>query len=132
MFTDADVIHTHTRAQLIEDGDLIDVSTVAREAGFTIPVAMSRAVWADCVEWTAETAKRKETLQDEAGRLWDVLWMARLAARASGGEARRLFALLRVPVQGRGNRPRRVLLAMHIGPGDAGEPVITIMQPNED
>ena len=31
----------------------------------------------------------------------------------------------------RGIRARSVTLAMHIGPGDAGEPVITIMQPDE-
>jgi hypothetical protein len=35
LFQASDVIHTHTRAQLIEDGDLIDVSETAREAGFT-------------------------------------------------------------------------------------------------
>lgn len=132
LFQASDVIHTHTRAQLVEDGDLIDVSETAREAGFTLPVAITRAAWADCVEWTAETDKRKATCQDEAGRLWDVVYMARLAARVRGDEPRRLFELYRVPVQGRGIRPRRVALAMHIGPGDAGEPVITIGLPNED
>lgn len=132
LFQASDVIHTHTRAQLIEDGDLIDVSETAREAGFTVPVAITRAAWADCVEWTSETDKRKATCQDEAGRLWDVVYMARLAARVRGDEPRRLFELYRVPVQGRGIRPRRVALAMHIGPGDAGEPVITIGLPNED
>lgn len=132
LFQAADVIHTHTRAQLIEDGDLIDVSETAREAGFTVPVAITRAAWADCVEWTAETDKRKATIQDEVGRLWDVVYMARLAVRAHGDQHRRVFELYRVPVQGRGIRPRRVALAMHIGPGDAGEPVITIGLPNED
>ncbi len=86
LFQASDVIHTHTRAQLIEDGDLIDVSETAREAGFTVPVAITRAAWADCVEWTAETDKRKATIQDEAGRLWDVVYMARLAARVRGDQ----------------------------------------------
>jgi hypothetical protein len=58
--------------------------------------------------------------------------MARLAASASSDENRRLFELYRVPVEGRGIRPRRVTLAIHIGPGDVGEPVITITLPNED
>lgn len=127
-----DVIHVHTRAQLIEDGDLIDVSETAREAGFTVPVAMSRAAWADCVEWTAETDKRKATCQDEAGRLWDVVYMARLAARGANDNPTRLYEFYRVPVQGRGIRPRRVVLKMTIGPGDNAEPVITITEPNED
>jgi hypothetical protein len=42
------------------------------------------------------------------------------------------YTLHRVPVEGRGRLPRPVQLALHIGPGDAGEPVITIMQPSED
>lgn len=132
LFEATDLIHSYTRAEAIEDGSLIDVSETAREAGFTAPVAITRAAWADCVEWTAETDKRKATCQDEAGRLWDVVYMARLAARARGDQPRRLFELYRVPVQGRGIKPRRVALAMHIGPGDAGEPVITISMPNED
>lgn len=132
MFTAEDIVHSYTRAEAIEDGYLVDVSTVAREAGFTVPVAMTRAAWVDCVEWTEDTAKRKATIQDEAGRLWDVVYMARLAARAAGGAQQRRFQVYRVPTEGRGIRPRPVVLVLAIGPGDAGEPVITIMQPGED
>ena len=39
------VISVYTRAQAIEDGILVDVSDTAREAGFKIPVAVTRAVW---------------------------------------------------------------------------------------
>ena len=39
------VISQYTRAQAIEDGVLIDVSKMAKEAGFTIPVAVTAAVW---------------------------------------------------------------------------------------
>lgn len=35
MFTDFEVIHTYTHAQAIEDGVLVDVSDLARQAGFT-------------------------------------------------------------------------------------------------
>ncbi|MHB1685468.1 MAG: DUF6573 family protein [Bacilli bacterium] len=34
------IISQYTRAQTIEDGVLIDVSKMAKEAGFTIPVAV--------------------------------------------------------------------------------------------
>lgn len=122
-------IHIYTRKQAIKDGCLVDVSTTAAEAGFRYPVVITRAAWADCVEWTEEDSHR-QTYQDEAGRLWDVLWMARLAARR-GGE-RMAFQLYRVPRGGRGVRPRLTTLHMHIGPGDHGEPVITIMLTNED
>ena len=39
------VIFAYTRAQAIEDGILVDVSETAREAGFNIPVALTRTVW---------------------------------------------------------------------------------------
>jgi hypothetical protein len=132
IFSAGDVIYSYSRAQAIADGVLVDVTDTAREAGFKIPVAITRAAWADCVEWTAEIEARKETTQDESGRLWDVVWMAFVACRAPGEGQRRVFELYRVPREGRGNRPRRVSLAVCIGPGDDHSPAITIMQPNED
>jgi len=123
------VIHTYTRAQAIDDGVLVDISSTAREAGFTCPVAITRAAWADCVEWTEADSKR-QTYQDEDGRLWDVLWMASQAARRGGMET--LYQLYRVPRGGRGCRPRLTTLKMLAGPGDNGELVITILMQNED
>lgn len=125
-----DLVHSYSREQAIADGLLIDVSTVAREAGFRLTVALSAQVWADCVEWTDADSERQIS-QDEAGRLWDVLWLARLSARRSQTD-RVMFDLYRVPRGGRGQRPRRTTLRMHIGAGDEAEPVITIMVPGED
>lgn len=122
-------IHTYTRQQAIDDGFLVDVSSLAREAGIVFPVAMTRAAWADCVEWSDADSKR-QTYQDESGRLWDVLWMLKLAARRGGSEIR--FQLYRVPRGGRGIKPRLAVLKAICGPGDAGEPVITICMPDED
>jgi hypothetical protein len=125
-----EVIHTYTRQQAIEDGYLIDVSYQAVEAGFRYPVALTRAVWEDCVAWSDDDSQR-QAYQDEAGRLWDVLWMASRAALRSRGE-RVQFQLYRVPRGGRGVRPRLVTLVMHIGPGDEGDAVVTLMLPGED
>lgn len=125
-----ELVHRYTRAQAIADGLLIDVSTMAKEAGFRIAVALTAHVWADCVEWTDADSIRQVT-QDEAGRLWDVLWMANIAARRAQSD-RVIFELFRVPRGGRGQRPRRTTLQMHIGPGDEAEPVITIMALGED
>ena len=125
-----ELVHRYTRAQAIADGLLIDVSTMAKEAGFRIAVALTADVWADCVEWTDADSIR-QVAQDEAGRLWDVLWMANIAARRAQSD-RVIFELFRVPRGGRGQRPRRTTLQMHIGPGDEAEPVITIMTLGED
>ncbi len=76
LFHPSDLISSYTRAQAIADGVLVDVTETAKEAGFRCPVALTRAAWADCVAWS-EADTRRQVPQDEAGRLWDVLWMAR-------------------------------------------------------
>lgn len=126
------LVHCYTRRQAMTDGMLVDISEAAVEAGFRAPVAMTRTAWADCVEWSQATADRKAILQDEEGRLWDVVYMAMLAARRSEGMSRTVFDVYRVPVTGKGVKPRRTALVMQIGPGDTGEPVITISLPGED
>ncbi len=127
-----EVISTYTRAQAIEDGVLIDVTETGREAGFRWPVALTQAAWMDCVEWTEEDSKR-QTHQDLSGRLWDVLWMAYVAIRTSKDNGRECFyQFYRVPRGGRKTKARRVLLKLVTGPGDNGEPVVTIMQPEEN
>jgi len=126
------VISTYSRAQAIEDGVLVDVGATAQEAGFQWPVALTAAVWADCVTWT-EDDSRQQIYQDESGRLWDVLYMASHAIRVSKRSGDRLlFQLYRVPRDGHSTEAVLVSLRLIVGPGDNGEPVITILLPNED
>lgn len=125
-----DLTYSYSRAQAIDDGVLVDVSTTARQAGFVVAVALTTAAWADCVAW-ADADSCRQSPQDEAGRLWDVLWMAYLATRRANGNQVRV-TLFRVPRDGRSRSPRETSLQMHIGPGDHGEPVVTIMMPGED
>lgn len=127
-----DVISTYTRAQAIEDGVLIDVGSMAQEAGFKWPVAVTSAAWADCVAWT-EDDNRQQVYQDESGRLWDVLFMASHAIRTrSGSGDRLLFQLYRVPRDRRSTKAELTTLKLIVGPGDQGEPVINILLPHED
>lgn len=135
MFTEADIISRYTRADAIADGFLVDISETAREAGFVVPVAMTRAAWEDFVAWDqAVDGKRKGTYQDEAGRLWDVVYMASRAAKsmARKGMSEAIFLMVRVPREGRGRTPREVRVKLHSGPGDHGEQVITISLEKED
>jgi Family of unknown function (DUF6573) len=127
-----EVIYAYTRAQAIADGVLVDVTPTAREAGFRWPVALTRAAWEDCVAWSEEDSRR-QVHQDESGRLWDVLWMAMNAIRrSSSGASQTLFRFYRVPRDGKCQGALLVTLKLVAGPGDASEPVITIMQPQED
>lgn len=134
LFDDAEIIHSYSRAQAIEDGVLVDVTEVATEAGFKIPVAMTREVFEDCVAWTEADDKRKPEYlgQSDAGRLWDLVWMASMAARRNRDRDRVTFQVLRIPREGRGLLPRLTTLHLHVGPGDTAAPVITIMQPGQD
>jgi len=128
----APIVHAYSRAQAIEDGYLVDVSEVAREAGFTVPVALTRAVWEGWVAWD-EHDTQAQVYQDEAGRLWDVVYMAHFAAKAQRADQEVCAVQLwRVPRDGRATEAELTELKMVIGPGDAGEPVITIMEPGED
>lgn len=134
-FDDFEVISSYTRKQAIEDGFLVDLEPFINEFGlqrpFKWPMAMSRAAWEDVVQW--DEADNKQTYQDLSGRLWDVLFMAHNAAtRSADGESEIKFPLYRIPRDGRSREPQKVVLKMHIGPGDTSEPVITIMLPDED
>lgn len=126
------VVASYSRVQAIEDGVLIDVTAMAREAGFRWPVALTHTAWCDSVAWT-ERDNRFQVHQDESGRLWDVLFMAFYAIRtATAPGDRLLFSLYRVPKDGHSTEAEEVSLKLMVGPGDAGEPVVTIMLPNED
>jgi hypothetical protein len=103
---------------------LIDVSAAALEAGIRWPVALTRAVWERCV-----TVPPGVACQDEAGRLWDLVWMLACAARRSEGTEVRFGVHVRK--DNRDGTPPPVRLKALCGPGDQGEPVITAMLPNE-
>ncbi|MFQ6144674.1 DUF6573 family protein [Streptomyces seoulensis] len=128
-----EIIHAYTRARALADGVLVAADAdSAREAGFRVPVALTSAVWEGCVAWNEGDSER-QVPQDERGRLWDVLTMARHAIRRSGrGDGQVTVDLRRVPRDGRARQAQPVRLVCAIGPGDQGEPVITIMEPDED
>lgn len=122
-----EVIYSYSRAQAIEDGELIDLTEWARETGFKFPVAITRAAFDEFIAWPE--GLRPDLGQSERGRGHDVLWMLSCAIRASQGGSRVDFKLSRVGADG---RSRVGALYSLCGPGDTPEPVITIMLPEED
>lgn len=125
-------IHVYTRAQALEDGVLVDVSKTALEAGFKISVALTRAVWDQYIKWTDEDTDN-QTMQDEAGRLWDILSMLMFAIQKDrSGADQLIYQLAVVPRDGKSRSAKRTKLKSLIGGGDKGERVITIMLPTED
>ena len=121
------VIYAYTRAQALADGEQIDVTSTAREAGLTFPVFLTRTVFDTCV-----TVPPNVTGQDEAGRLWDVVWMLRFAIqRTSRGVDRLPFALY---VRNDNRAAKLIKLIAVAGPLDIDDPApaITVMMPDED
>lgn len=125
------VISSYTRAQAIEDGELIDVTAQASETGFKVPVALTASAWVEVVAWSDEDSAR-QTHQDERGRLHDLLWVAFNLARHHKASNRMPFQHYRIARGGNGTRRTPTRLVMVIGPGDEAEPVVTFMLPNDE
>ena len=120
------VIHAYTRAQALEDGVLADISPWAREAGFKYPVAVTSGVW-NILEPSKEL---QADGQDTAGRAWDLLTILRHEIRRAARADEVHFAPLFVLKPAR--KPEPVAMWAKCGPGDDGEPVITVMLKGED
>lgn len=125
-FDDAPVIFRYTRRQAIDDGVLIDVTAWARETGFTIPVACTATLWNQHI---VPPHGRCDFGQSERGRAHDLLWVLYSVIRANGAREQLLFKV--IFLDARGER-RLVELKAMCGPGDGGEPVLTVMLPDED
>jgi hypothetical protein len=69
--------------------------------------------------------------QDEAGRLWDLLFLLRLAIRGSDGGPEVRFGV-HVRNHNRLGTPPLVQLKALCGPDDDGAPCVTVMTPEED
>jgi hypothetical protein len=122
------VIYSYTRAQAVADGFQVDVTKTARETGIRFPVFLTRTVFDTCV-----AVPEGVHGQDEAGRLWDIVWMLRFAVRKAAGQglARVPFALY---VRNDNRRPKLVKLVATCGALDMddSQPAITVMSPDED
>jgi hypothetical protein len=122
-----EVIYSYTRSQAVADGVQVEVSKTAQEAGIRFPVFLTRAVYDAYV-----TVPPGVTCQDEAGRLWDIVTMARFAILRSRPGCDRLPVALYVRNDNR--RRRLVRLTAVCGPLDIDDPqpAITVMLMDED
>jgi len=131
-FDDMPVIFSYTRKQAIEDGVLVDLSEWAKQTGFRIPVACTAAVWHDFV---VPPEPMKQWGQSERGRAHDLLFMLFFAIRSrktkapAEGEDLLFYEVL---FQQEPGKTVTVKFKAICGPGDQGEPALTILRPDED
>ena len=127
-----EAISTYTRAQTIEDGVLVnlmgffstrdDVASVCRQH-YKFPIACTAAVF-DIID---RAVRNPNYCNDYAGIVHDMLWMSKVMKRQIDEST----VMFRVIIAGAG-RQRNYDFKLAVGPGDQGEPVITIMMPDED
>ena len=127
------VIYAYTRSQAVADGVQVEVTKTAQEAGISFPVFLTRTVFDAYVAVPAGVE-----CQDEAGRLWDIVWMLRFAILRSHGRTAAGAACTRLPValyvRNDNRRAKLVKLIASCGALDIDDPqpAITVMMPDED
>ena len=122
-----EVIYTYTRKQAIADGVQVEVTTTAKEAGIKLPVFITRGVFDAYV-----AVPEGVTGQDEAGRLWDIVWMLRYAIQRSHPGKDRLPVALYVRNDNRAAKLVKLIAVCSALDMDDPQPAITIMLPDED
>ena len=137
---DMELIYSYTTKQAVEDGLLVLIpADTSKEAGITFPVYLSKAVWDKYVE----VPSGMEGEQDESGRLWDILWMFRMAARKVSGSYLEFEFICRladiadwepneVLFEGRFLRTVTLKAMIQAQDFDDPSPAIFILKPNED
>jgi hypothetical protein len=122
------IVYAYSRSEAVADGVQVEVTKTAHEAGIQFPVFITRGVFELCVAVSPGV-----TCQDEAGRLWDVVWMLRFAILRARPTVDRIPVALYVRNSDT-ERPRLVKLIATCGPLDINDsqPAITVMLPDED
>ena len=121
------VIYSYTRAQAVADGVQVEVTKTAQEAGIKFPMFLTRAVFDKYVAVPPDV-----TGQDEAGRLWDVVWMARFAILRARPGVDRIPVALYVRNDNRAARLVKLIATCGALDIDDPQPAITILMPDED
>ncbi|NCN05103.1 MAG: hypothetical protein GW949_05685 [Spirochaetales bacterium] len=119
-------IFSYSRKQALEDGILIDVTKMAKEAGMRFDTAVTVTLWNAYIE---PSEALKDLGQSAEGRLWDVLVMLYYNAHRTDNGCM-LFDVLFQMAPGKPPVARKIK-AM-VGPGDTDYPVITILGPEEN
>ena len=123
---DFNLIYSYSRAQAIEDGVLIDVTTQAKEAGFKFHTVVTDNLFYSYI--TPQAGLEGEG-QSSSGRLHDLFMVLRTAILGKSATDYLELDVLFLMAPGRHERVRIIAV---VGPGDHGEPVMTIMLPGDD
>lgn len=108
-------ISIYTRAQAIDDGELVDLTPIGWEAGWRWPVAVSASVWS--------LLEREPSDPQAPVRALHLLRFLAIVARTQDSDR------FQITWEHHAGDTR---LSVLCGPGDDGEPVLTICLPGEE
>lgn len=119
-------------ADSLASGRLVRAGVIDLPERYVGAVVLSAAAWADCVAWS-DADSRTQVTQDEATRVWNVLYCAACALRCSEpptfeGE----FEVPRVPRDSVSVTAKTARLVYRISSDDRNESVMMIYLPIED
>lgn len=129
MFENAEIIHTYTRKEAIEDGYQTKLedenANLVKEAGYKYPVFLTSGV----LGLIEKAVASEKDCNDFTGVLWDILHMS----RAAGQPVNDRMTKFKVIITGTGRQKEH---EMYIECGamdfDDPAPVLTIMLPEEN
>ena len=121
------VIYAYTRSQAVTDGVQVEVTKTAQEAGIKFPMFLTRAVFDNYV-----AVPEGVTGQDEAGRLWDLVWLTRFAVLRSHGHTDRLPVALYVRNDNHRAKLVKLIAVCSALDIDDPQPALTLMMADED
>ena len=131
---EVEVIHTYSHRQAVEDGLLIDVSDTARRMGFDVPVFVTNTIWTEVicpdrvigrlqvglflayVKGILRNLHEEDALEDDLIELPMTLPMVGVHV---------------VDRDGKEVEPEERTLWLHLDANDAGEPIFTILFPED-
>ena len=125
-----DLIFIYSREQAIEEGVLIDVTPIARQAGYRIPVALTCALMGD-IQDVPEGMRTRPGMEVDS-RLFDVLNQGNIAIHRGASRSSELCFTLPLPVGGDTNPYQEYSVKIVIGPDEEDLPCFTFMCPQED
>jgi len=122
------LISSYVRAHAIRDEKPVDVSAIAKKAGFLYPVFITRDLWDGYIEPAPQLQ-----LENATDRLWDTLTMLESTIKSTKNPGRCIWFTVAYQMYFDGQRSiQDVKLKSVFRPWFDSTPVITIMLPDED
>lgn len=127
LFEGMEIISQYTREQALEDGVLYDLSKWGKEMGIKYPIACTSTLYGYINPPSNLEGVEGQSLD---WRAYDTVFMLAMAIQGQGNKGKDTL-FFSVAYLNNNEEYDEVKIKAICGPGDQGEPVITLMLPDE-